>query len=186
LGGEACRFYLGGEPGEEFSPGAETNVVLTARHHVTGHMTPKWSGCDSQHSPYRLIHSAIELLKPISIKLVDVSRWLGSCRLTVVGVDWLRGSCQSVVGLNYDEQSQILKLINSLSLSLDSGAGDGVASRRWSMSLDGQRAGQRLSVSYDGRAKKGIASRQLSVSIELRRDSGQSILDSFERKTALW
>jgi hypothetical protein len=48
LGGEACRFYLGGEPGEESSPGAETNVALAARHHVTDHMTPEWSGCDSQ------------------------------------------------------------------------------------------------------------------------------------------
>jgi hypothetical protein len=28
LGGEACRFYLEGEPGEEFSPGAEANVAL--------------------------------------------------------------------------------------------------------------------------------------------------------------
>jgi hypothetical protein len=41
LGGEACRFYLEGEPGEEFSPGAETNVALAARHHVTDHMTSK-------------------------------------------------------------------------------------------------------------------------------------------------
>jgi hypothetical protein len=48
LGGEACRFYLEGEPGEEFSPSAETNVALAARHHVTDHMTPEWSGCDSQ------------------------------------------------------------------------------------------------------------------------------------------
>jgi hypothetical protein len=50
LGGEACRFYLGGEPGEEFSPSAETNVALAARHYVTDHITPEWSGCDSQHS----------------------------------------------------------------------------------------------------------------------------------------
>jgi hypothetical protein len=28
LGGEVCRFYLGGEQGEECSPGAETNVAL--------------------------------------------------------------------------------------------------------------------------------------------------------------
>jgi hypothetical protein len=118
------------------------------------------------------LFSISNLLKPISIKLVDVSRRLGSCRLTVVGVDWLRGSYQSVVGLNCDEQSQILKLINSLSLSLDSGAGDSVTSRRWSMSLDGQRTGQRLSVSYGGRAKKGVASRQLSVSYDDRARKG--------------
>jgi hypothetical protein len=42
LGGEACRFYLGGEPGEEFSPGAETNRGAStdaARHCVTDHIT---------------------------------------------------------------------------------------------------------------------------------------------------
>jgi hypothetical protein len=39
LGGEACRFYLGGEPGEEFSLSAETNVALAARYHVTDYIT---------------------------------------------------------------------------------------------------------------------------------------------------
>jgi hypothetical protein len=48
LGGEAYRFYLGGEPGEEFSPSAETDVALAPRRYVTDHITPEWSGCNSQ------------------------------------------------------------------------------------------------------------------------------------------
>jgi hypothetical protein len=43
---------LGGEPGEEFSPGAETNMALAQFrqcYHVINHITPEWSGCDSQH-----------------------------------------------------------------------------------------------------------------------------------------
>jgi hypothetical protein len=42
LGGEVYRFYLGGEPGEEFSPDAETNRGAStdaARHYVTDHIT---------------------------------------------------------------------------------------------------------------------------------------------------
>jgi hypothetical protein len=56
----------------------------------------------------------------------------------------------------------------NLSLSLDSGAGDGVASRRLSASYGSRAkkgvASRQLSVSYGGRARKGVASRQLSVS----------------------
>jgi hypothetical protein len=39
LGGEACRFYLKGEPEEEFSLSAEINIALIARYHVTDYIT---------------------------------------------------------------------------------------------------------------------------------------------------
>jgi hypothetical protein len=38
LRGEACRFYLRGEPEEEFFLNAEINIILTARYHVTDHI----------------------------------------------------------------------------------------------------------------------------------------------------